>query len=428
MSGGVIGMAGLSKTVVGFLTGIVGHAVHRGALGIAVRGVLPRDGGERRGVHGAVRAAGLAPLRHPATLRSRGRGSGTPSSASWRSRSSKCSRARSSDAGWRGSGCADEVSGMRDREFGPGISCEYFPDGISRGTAARRAPAERAPVPYDGTVLGAGGQLLGAAGRAARQVPGDGRQQPSADPAAARSARRALRPRRPGAGREPPFVQHLDRPRTDQGHQSHHYAARLGARPRGRRRCARSSNATGASPAYRPITIVQDASLAQVAAVTARRLATELPDVVVQQVPTRQYPETLAAHLFGYVGEVSDSQVGRCRRPQERRHHRPVGCREDLQRDADGRGRRQARRREQHRARSADARGGAADRGQAAAAHDRLRRAEGRSRTRSTRLAGSTARRSCSIRATATCSGSPAARRTTRTRSRPASTGRRGRP
>ncbi len=62
-------------------------------------------------------------------------------------------------------------------------------------------------------------------------------------------------------------------------------------------------------PSYRPITIVQDASLAQVAAVTARRLGSELPDVVVQQVPTRQYPETLAAHLFGYVGEVSDTQV-----------------------------------------------------------------------------------------------------------------------
>ena len=62
-------------------------------------------------------------------------------------------------------------------------------------------------------------------------------------------------------------------------------------------------------PSYRPITIVQDASLAQVAAVTARRLASELPDIVVQQVPTRQYPEMLAAHLFGYVGEVSDTQV-----------------------------------------------------------------------------------------------------------------------
>jgi len=62
-------------------------------------------------------------------------------------------------------------------------------------------------------------------------------------------------------------------------------------------------------PIYRPITIVQDASLAQVAAVTARRLDFELPDVVVEQVPTRRYPEALAAHLFGYVGEVSDRDV-----------------------------------------------------------------------------------------------------------------------
>jgi penicillin-binding protein 2 len=63
-------------------------------------------------------------------------------------------------------------------------------------------------------------------------------------------------------------------------------------------------------PTYRPITIVQNATLAQVAAVTARRLDFELPDVVVEEVPTRQYPsEAMAAHLFGYVGEVSDSQV-----------------------------------------------------------------------------------------------------------------------
>jgi penicillin-binding protein 2 len=62
-------------------------------------------------------------------------------------------------------------------------------------------------------------------------------------------------------------------------------------------------------PAYRPITIVQDATLAQVAAVSARRLDFELPDVVVEQVPTRRYPETMGAHLFGYLGEVSDAQV-----------------------------------------------------------------------------------------------------------------------
>src|SRR5207302_8554384 len=62
-------------------------------------------------------------------------------------------------------------------------------------------------------------------------------------------------------------------------------------------------------PSYRPITIVQDATLAQVAAVKARRLDFELPGIVVEQVPTRQYPETMAAHLFGYVGEVNDTQV-----------------------------------------------------------------------------------------------------------------------
>jgi penicillin-binding protein 2 len=62
-------------------------------------------------------------------------------------------------------------------------------------------------------------------------------------------------------------------------------------------------------PSYRPITVVQDATLGQVAAVRARRLDFELPDVVVEEVPTRQYPDELAAHLFGYVGEVSDVQV-----------------------------------------------------------------------------------------------------------------------
>jgi penicillin-binding protein 2 len=62
-------------------------------------------------------------------------------------------------------------------------------------------------------------------------------------------------------------------------------------------------------PTYRPIVVVQDATLAQVSAVKARRLDFELPDVVVEEVPTREYPETMGAHLFGYVGEVSDTQV-----------------------------------------------------------------------------------------------------------------------
>ena len=63
-------------------------------------------------------------------------------------------------------------------------------------------------------------------------------------------------------------------------------------------------------PSYRPITIVEDATLAQVAAIRARGLEFELPDVVIQRVPTRKYPEAMAAHLFGYVGEVTDTQLG----------------------------------------------------------------------------------------------------------------------
>jgi len=61
-------------------------------------------------------------------------------------------------------------------------------------------------------------------------------------------------------------------------------------------------------PAYSPVVLIRDASLAQVAAVAAHAL--ELPGLFVQQLPTRFY-ETgqVAAHLFGYVGEVSDAQL-----------------------------------------------------------------------------------------------------------------------
>lgn len=63
-------------------------------------------------------------------------------------------------------------------------------------------------------------------------------------------------------------------------------------------------------PAYRPIVVLQDATLAQVASVTARRLDFELPGVIVQEVPTRQYPDQdMAAHAIGYVGEASEDQM-----------------------------------------------------------------------------------------------------------------------
>lgn len=63
-------------------------------------------------------------------------------------------------------------------------------------------------------------------------------------------------------------------------------------------------------PPFRPITVLDDASLAQVAAITARRLDFELPDVLVEEVPTRRYPsDAMAAHLFGYVGQATRAQV-----------------------------------------------------------------------------------------------------------------------
>jgi penicillin-binding protein 2 len=61
-------------------------------------------------------------------------------------------------------------------------------------------------------------------------------------------------------------------------------------------------------PVFRPITVIDNASMSQVAAVLARQL--ELPEVVLQDTPTRQYPD-MAAHLFGYVSEIQEAQIDR---------------------------------------------------------------------------------------------------------------------
>ena len=61
-------------------------------------------------------------------------------------------------------------------------------------------------------------------------------------------------------------------------------------------------------PSSRPVAVIRDASLAQVAAVAARKI--ELPGLVIEQVPTRHYPTaTYGAHALGYVGEVTDVQL-----------------------------------------------------------------------------------------------------------------------
>jgi penicillin-binding protein 2 len=63
-------------------------------------------------------------------------------------------------------------------------------------------------------------------------------------------------------------------------------------------------------PSYRPIVLIENATEPQVIAFRARKW--ELPGIIYQQVPARHYPDSnVAAHLFGYVGEVSESDLTR---------------------------------------------------------------------------------------------------------------------
>jgi penicillin-binding protein 2 len=63
-------------------------------------------------------------------------------------------------------------------------------------------------------------------------------------------------------------------------------------------------------PIFRPIAVIEHATEEQVFSVLAR--AYEMREVVVQEVPTRAYPESgLAGHLFGYVGEIQEAQLER---------------------------------------------------------------------------------------------------------------------
>lgn len=73
-------------------------------------------------------------------------------------------------------------------------------------------------------------------------------------------------------------------------------------------------------PAHRPIVVIRDASRAQVSAVIARRA--ELPGVVVESTPIRSYPAaTMAAHSFGYVGEITAAQLAAAGDEALRRGH-----------------------------------------------------------------------------------------------------------
>ena len=63
-------------------------------------------------------------------------------------------------------------------------------------------------------------------------------------------------------------------------------------------------------PSYRPIVLIENATFAQLAAFRARQW--ELPGIIDQQMPARLYPPSaMAAHLFGYVGEITEPQLAR---------------------------------------------------------------------------------------------------------------------
>ncbi len=101
-------------------------------------------------------------------------------------------------------------------------------------------------------------------------------------------------------------------------------------------------------PSYRPIVLIENASIEQVIAFRARRL--ELPGIISQEVPARQYPQSeMGAHLFGYVSEASEADLAR---PENAGAESGIDGGEGrrrtvLQQAADGQGRRPPRRRQQ---------------------------------------------------------------------------------
>jgi len=59
---------------------------------------------------------------------------------------------------------------------------------------------------------------------------------------------------------------------------------------------------------YRPVVVLADADVGEVAAIEARRL--ELPEVSIEVVPLRHYPlASAAAHALGRVGEITERQL-----------------------------------------------------------------------------------------------------------------------
>ncbi len=199
-------------------------------------------------------------------------------------------------------------------------------------------------------------------------------------------------------------VQHRAGARADEGHRPD--AAHPGRRPPAwtKRSCARRSTAAGASRATGRSCSSRTPRFEQLAAFMARQW--ELPGIITQQVPTRRYPPSaMAAHLFGYVGEVTEVAARRARSIRGSSRARSSGRRASSRRStrylmgADGD---EVRRRQQPRPR--DRRACARSRRSKVAASSSPSTPTCRRRRRTASVTtATTAPPSCSIRARAKC-------------------------
>ncbi len=135
-------------------------------------------------------------------------------------------------------------------------------------------------------------------------------EQPPAPAAAAGAARRAVRPQLQGSGRQPEHAStsRCVREQTRNLDQTLHILAEATGTDEAQLRETVSRRRR--EPSYRPIVLIENATREQVIAVHARRW--ELPGIEPRQVPARHYPTSdMAAHLFGYVSEVTEAQLAR---------------------------------------------------------------------------------------------------------------------
>ena len=418
LAGGIVGIGGMSKTIIGFVVGVLGaqfnlsSTVPRLVMFVAATFVheVVFEGLHAMVGGAAVRAAVVGDA-DPGAGERPGRRRGVPDRGAR-------ARRRCSAGAWA-AGRSSKRTVLNHGDDQPDARRSPQPDHPAVGHA----------IPRGGGLRRAGRRLLDLPDRPAREVPRDRREQPPAQAAAAGAARRAARSPRQGAGREPEHAATsrwcASRPRTFAD------VLRVLAVATGGRRSAAARH--GQPPPPRADLPPDRADRERHAASRssrswARRL--ELPGIIYQEVPSRKYPASdMAAHLFGYVGEVTEAQLQR----EDYEGVEPgtivgqAGVELAYNKHADGQGRQQDGRRQQRRPRDSTS-----------CDNDRRRRSAARCSSRSTPTcrrrprtvsprAASTAPRWCSIRGTVKCLRSPAGRPTIRTRSPPASIARPGR-